>query len=194
MYMMKIFLEMYYSYFFLLLIFLGLMMLVIPLDKDNLHPLILGLIMLIYSVLVMLMMMMFSSSSFYSFVMFMVIVGGFLILFLYFNSFAINNKIMLKYISLKYIMYKFILIMMIYLMINNQFNDLLSINDSLIEMNFLLNFFYMFDFNLNNDILYIYNKFYFLSLFGIIYLFYSMIIVIKVIYLSNLKTLRQLII
>uniref|UniRef100_A0AB38ZLF3 NADH dehydrogenase subunit 6 n=1 Tax=Andricus sp. TaxID=3022421 RepID=A0AB38ZLF3_9HYME len=163
------------------------------LSLKNLHPLILGLSMLCYSILVSLNLNMFNKSSIYSMMMFLIIIGGFLILFLYFNSFAINNKMIFNNNLMMMFLLKISLINMLLLLIiykNNLFNMILFLNNKLMEMysSWKLNFI-----NNETNINMIYLKFYYLTLFLMIYLLYTLIIIVKIIFFLNPKSMRQLI-
>uniref|UniRef100_A0AB38ZLG7 NADH dehydrogenase subunit 6 n=1 Tax=Latuspina sp. TaxID=3138292 RepID=A0AB38ZLG7_9HYME len=158
----------------------------------NLHPLILGLIMLMYSIIISLNLNIFNKSSIYSMMMYLIIIGGFLILFMYFNSFAINNKMIFNINLLIKSIYNILLINMLILLImykNNLFNMILFLNMKLLEMMSFMNM----SFHLNEDnIDLIYMKFNNLTLFLMIYLLYTLIIIVKIIYYLNPKSVRQL--
>lgn len=180
-------------YLFLIIFIWAINILLIPIKIKNLHPLILGLIILIYSILISLNLNIFNKSRIYSIIIFLIIVGGFLILFLYFNRFAINNKIIININSLIRFLYKILLINILILIIiykNNLFNIILFLNIKLLEIfpiikiNFIIN-------ETNIDLIYL--KFYNLTLFLIIYLLYTLIIIVKIIFYLNPKSIRQLI-
>nr|AZL93488.1 NADH dehydrogenase subunit 6 [Synergus sp. ZJUH_2016033] len=193
--MMKItmLMKFFQSYLFIYLLMMCLMLLLISSNIKNIHPLILGLMMFIYSILISLNLNIFNKSNVYSMIMFLIIIGGFLIMFLYFNSFAINNKMIFNLNMFnKFI---FMLMMMMICMIlmlfkNNIFNMILFLNNKNLEMKTLMYSNIKMN-NYNINMLYLkYNK---LILFSLIYLLYSLIIIMKIIFLINPKFLRQLI-
>nr|UZI00093.1 NADH dehydrogenase subunit 6 [Andricus sp. 1 CYS-2022a] len=180
-------------YLFLAIFIISMSILLMSLSLKNMHPLILGMLMLFYSILISLNLNMFNKSSIYSTMMFLIIIGGFLILFLYFNSFAINNKMIFNKNLMMMFSYKILLINMLLMLImhkNNLFNMMLFLNSKLLEMLSILklNFIYN-EMNINM----IYLKFYYLTLFLMIYLLFTLIIIAKIIFFLNPKSMRQLI-
>nr|YP_010560303.1 NADH dehydrogenase subunit 6 [Dryocosmus liui]UEE83323.1 NADH dehydrogenase subunit 6 [Dryocosmus liui] len=158
-----------------------------------LHPLVLGVIMLFFSIMISINLNIFNKSSIYSMMMFLIIIGGFLILFMYFNSFALNNKMILNNnMLIKSIYNVFLISLMTWLIIykNNLFNMILFLNQKLFELMPIMKMnFYKNETNINL----IYMKFYYLTLFLMIYLLYTLIIIVKIIYYLNPKSMRQLI-
>nr|AZL93075.1 NADH dehydrogenase subunit 6 [Alloxysta sp. ZJUH_2016001] len=179
------------SMYLYMILFMSIMILTIPSKLKNIHPLMIGMIMFIYSILVSMNLNLFNKTSIYSLIMFLIIIGGFMILFLYFNSFAINNKMNFSNKLIKLMMYKIMMtIMMIYLLMKkmNLFNLMLFLNKMLMEM-MNLNMHY----NLPKlNIYLIYTKFNNLTLFCMIYLLYTLIIVIKIIIFIKPKAIRQM--
>nr|UZT67545.1 NADH dehydrogenase subunit 6 [Ibalia sp. ZJUH 20220011] len=180
-------------YKYIIIMMLSMILLLLPTNYMKINnPLIMNLILLIYSILISMIINIFNKSSMYSFMMYLIVIGGFLILFLYMNSFAINNKMTFNLILLYTFTYKIFMMMMLFiilLMKMDKFNMILFINSKLLEMlNMNNNIF------LNNDnIKFIYLKFYWLTLFSMIYLFYMLIIIVKIIFFNIPKSLRQMI-
>nr|QKW88336.1 NADH dehydrogenase subunit 6 [Trichagalma acutissimae] len=190
---MLVILKFFKMYFFMLILLISFMILLTSFLMKNLHPLILGLIMLTYSIMISLNLNIFNKSSIYSMMMFLIIIGGFLILFMYFNSFAINNKMIFNNnLWIKFIYNMFLIHMLIMMIIykNNLFNMILFLNVKLMELMSIMNYNFL---NNENNINLIYMKFYNLTLFLMIYLLYTLIIIVKIIFYLNPKSIRQLI-
>nr|UZT67565.1 NADH dehydrogenase subunit 6 [Oberthuerella sharkeyi] len=184
---MKIFI-----YINVIMMFIMTMILFLPLSLKNIHPLVMGWSLLMYSILISLNMNIFNINNLYSFLMYLIMIGGFLILFLYFNSFAINNKIIIKIDWIKMFMFNtfFIVIMMTLFIYNiNFFNVILFCINKLYES---ISFNY--SLNLSKMKMYLlYIKLFYLTLFMLFYLLYTLLIITKMIYFNNPKSLRQLI-
>lgn len=135
------------------------------------HPLILGLILIIQTVLISLFIGLISQTFWFSYILFLIIIGGILILFIYTISF-IFNKIFVQKFNIK----TYLIIIIIFIL-------LLFINKSIFLNNFELNL------NINNHSIQesIYNliKLYnfpinLLNLIIINYLFFLLIVVVKI--------------
>nr|UZT67586.1 NADH dehydrogenase subunit 6 [Tessmannella kiplingi] len=184
---MKILINLY-----IILLFFMMMVLLMSMSLKDIHPLMLGFNLLMYSILISLSLNMFNINSLYSFMMYLIIIGGFLILFLYFNSFAINNKIIINFNLLVMLVFNFMLIIIMLVMFKykfNMFNLIIFINNKLYESLDLFNSLKIMSYNINL----LYMKMYNLTLFSMIYLLYSLLIITKMIYLYNPKSMRQLI-
>nr|WIM00484.1 NADH dehydrogenase subunit 6 [Elymnias malelas] len=138
------------------------------------HPITMGLLILLQTFLVCLLSGMLINSYWFSYILFLVFLGGLLVLFMYISSIASNEMFKISFIN------KFIfIILMIFILLMNNINWLnFSFND---DMN---NFFNSFNFiNKENNItlfkLYN-NQSYLLTIIMIIYLFISLIAVVKI--------------
>nr|QEJ81495.1 NADH dehydrogenase subunit 6 [Luciola sp. FM23] len=141
------------------------------------HPLSMGMILLIQTLLIAMWTGFLSMNFWYSYILFIVMVGGMLILFIYMTSVASNEKFSYSKILLTFMI--IMLMMSIMLMIKDQFFS--SLNSSNLEMmnmkskylfKLSLNKFYMFPMML-------------ISLSVIIYLLIALIAVVKI---TNLKS------
>nr|YP_010580147.1 NADH dehydrogenase subunit 6 [Trichogramma pretiosum]UZS90448.1 NADH dehydrogenase subunit 6 [Trichogramma pretiosum] len=143
--MMK-FITMYMIFMLLMSSSINLMINMISAYNKNLHPMIFGSMLLMMSIFSSLNINIFNDSPMFSFIMFLIVIGGMMILFLYFISFVSNMKMMMKWIYMKMIPIKLLLMIMLILIM-------------LIYKNNLLNWFYMFNetnnlFNINlNDLM-----------------------------------------
>nr|UZT67435.1 NADH dehydrogenase subunit 6 [Melanips sp. ZJUH 20220003] len=188
---MMMFIKFIINNFFTLFLMMCMVMILFPSNFKKIHPLVMGSLMLMISIFISLSLNFYNKSSLYSLLMYLIVIGGFLILFLYFNSFALNNKVTLNFDLFFWFIYKYSMLLLMFILIIyeiNNFNLIMFINNNLLEMNF---------FNLNyykNNIMpmiNIYLKFYLLTFFGMIYLFYTLIIVVKMLYYTKPKALRQ---
>nr|UZT67485.1 NADH dehydrogenase subunit 6 [Ganaspini sp. ZJUH 20220007] len=177
--------------FFMLLLMI---MLIFMMNFESLHPLVIGSLMLSISIIVSLMMNMFNKTGIYSMIMYLIVIGGFLILFLYFNSFIMNEKMLvLSMINIKMFIYKFfLLVMCLMLMIYkvNYYNYFIFMNEKMLEFKSLMNMIWAGN---NQSLIKIYLKLEMLVLMGIIYLFYVLVIIVKMIFYYNPKTLRKMV-
>nr|YP_009330388.1 NADH dehydrogenase subunit 6 [Eurema blanda]ANN44654.1 NADH dehydrogenase subunit 6 [Eurema blanda] len=156
----------------LLLIFFSLIMFFIS------HPLAMGLIILMQTLIISIFIGMFINTYWFSYILFMVFMGGLLVLFIYVSSIASNElmKFSLK-LKMSIIFIMFSILMIFYFQFNNINLFYLFKNN---EMNNMPNLIYFF--NDNNINLYkLYNKQnYFLIMLLILYLFITLIVVIKI--------------
>nr|YP_009130788.1 NADH dehydrogenase subunit 6 [Ibalia leucospoides]AIK21704.1 NADH dehydrogenase subunit 6 [Ibalia leucospoides] len=180
-------------YKYIIMMMMMMILLLLPTNYMSINnPLIMNLILLIYSILVSMIINIFNKSSMYSFMTYLIVIGGFLILFLYMNSFAINNKMTFNLILFYLFTYKIFMMMLLFIVLMmkmDKFNMILFMNSKLLEtLNMNNNIFLS-----NDNIKFIYSKFYLLTLFGMIYLFYMLIIIVKIIFFNIPKSLRQMI-
>nr|QUE43180.1 NADH dehydrogenase subunit 6 [Luciola singapura] len=141
------------------------------------HPLSMGMILLMQTLLISMWTGSLSTNFWYSYILFIVMVGGMLILFIYMTSVASNEKFSYSKILLMFMMT--LLIISMIMMIKDQFSfSLNSMNSEMINFKnkFLfklsLNKFYMFPMML-------------ISLSVIIYLLIALIAVVKITSLKN---------
>nr|ARH54062.1 NADH dehydrogenase subunit 6 [Agabus uliginosus] len=152
------------------------------------HPLSMGMILMIQTILISMMTGMFSYTFWFSYILFLIMIGGMLILFIYMTSlssnemFSFSKNIMLS-IIITTMMIIYMYFMMDYLMLNPLFK-----NSNLIEM--MNNFMFYKNENLNT-LNTIYNKpNMMITMLLINYLFLTLIAVVKI---TNIKygPLRQ---
>nr|YP_009694381.1 NADH dehydrogenase subunit 6 [Carabus granulatus]QEI26041.1 NADH dehydrogenase subunit 6 [Carabus granulatus] len=142
------------------------------------HPMSMGLILLIQTILISLMSGIFSYTYWFSYILFLIMIGGMLVLFIYMTSLASNEMFnfstkltlcMLTFMSMLIMMY----LMMDYMMLNPLFK-----NSNLME--FMNNMMF-----LNNENNYSLNKIYntpnnMITLMLVNYLFLTLIAVVKI--------------
>lgn len=180
--------------FIFFIIFLIIIINLIISYNKNIHPLIVGIVLLLLSIINSININIIIDNHWYSFLIYLIIIGGILILFLYFTSFVINIKFFIEWRNLKIFPVKFMLfiiinliLILIYSKINflcNKFNEINNLNEN-----------YIYNFNYSNNLLtliYLYNKsINFITLFIIIYLFFVLTIIVKIC-LFKKKTIRKL--
>nr|ALO70545.1 NADH deshydrogenase subunit 6 [Euaesthetus ruficapillus] len=130
------------------------------------HPMSMGMILLIQTILISMMMKIMNLSSWFSYILFLIMIGGMLILFIYMTSIASNEKFKFN----KYILI-FMSIMLLSIMINKSY--------------FYYNKIYLNSFNNNNLLPLFLNKFMnfpssIILFMIIIYLFITLIAVVKI--------------
>nr|YP_010991151.1 NADH dehydrogenase subunit 6 [Chrysopa formosa]WOX61424.1 NADH dehydrogenase subunit 6 [Chrysopa formosa] len=147
------------------------------------HPLAMGLNLLIQTIFISLLCGFMSYSYWFSYVLFLTMLGGMLVLFLYVTSLASNELFSFNMFSMIMMIY-FIIFMSIILMINDKFMWFIS-NLETINFNMINNLE-----NENNLIKLYNNPTMNMTLLMIIYLFLTLIIVVKITNI-NYGPLRQ---
>nr|AMW68044.1 NADH dehydrogenase subunit 6 [Climacia areolaris] len=140
------------------------------------HPISMGLILLIQTILLSLLCGMLSMSYWYSYILFLIMIGGMLILFIYMTSLASNQ--MIKF-SMKKSLYLLTLFMLMYMINFFMFDHIINFMNN--EMNpFNENFYFIYKEN-SLDLMKLYNNPNLnMTILMIIYLLMTMIITIKI--------------
>nr|YP_010491823.1 NADH dehydrogenase subunit 6 [Tolmerinus auronotatus]UWM92596.1 NADH dehydrogenase subunit 6 [Tolmerinus auronotatus] len=133
------------------------------------HPMSMGLILLIQTILVTLIMGFMSMNYWFSYILFLIMIGGMLVLFTYMTSIASNEKFKFSKLLFWFISLMFIVMSMTLIFDYSFFNLINYSND------FSSNF--MFNINLNKFLNYPSNIILFMM---IIYLFITLIAVVKI--------------
>nr|YP_009539770.1 NADH dehydrogenase subunit 6 [Apostictopterus fuliginosus]AYP72708.1 NADH dehydrogenase subunit 6 [Apostictopterus fuliginosus] len=144
------------------------------------HPLSMGFMILIQTLLTCLMSGMIINTYWFSYILFLIFLGGLLVLFIYISSIASNELFSISIKTKLIILFFTLMILMISFMLNNNLNWLnMSINSQ--EMNNYYNML-LFTKNENNiNLNKLYNQQnYFLMLMLIIYLFITLVSVVKI--------------
>nr|AYW52127.1 NADH dehydrogenase subunit 6 [Harpalinae sp. 3 ACP-2013] len=142
------------------------------------HPLSMGLILLIQTILISLVSGMFSYSYWFSYILFLVMIGGMLVLFIYMTSLASNEMFNFSTKISIFIMMMMILMTMTYLVIDYMMINPLFKNSNMMEtMNNML--------NLKNENILSLNMIYnkpnnMITLMLVNYLFLTLIAVVKI--------------
>nr|YP_010852766.1 NADH dehydrogenase subunit 6 [Neope ramosa]WGL40133.1 NADH dehydrogenase subunit 6 [Neope ramosa] len=142
------------------------------------HPISMGLMILLQTLFICLLLGMLINSYWFSYILFLVFLGGLLVLFIYVSSIASNEFLNISFLN-KFIFIVPLIILLFSILIKNNLNWLnLSFNE---DMNNFFNMF-LFSYNENNINLYkLYNnQTYFLMIIMIIYLFITLIAVVKI--------------
>nr|WAR69319.1 NADH dehydrogenase subunit 6 [Dodona eugenes] len=143
------------------------------------HPLSMGMLILLQTLILCLLSGMLINTYWFSYILFLTFLGGLLVLFIYVSSIASNeifnifiyNKIMILFTLI------FIFIMSIFFMNNLNWMNI-NFNN---EMNKLFNMFMFFNVENNINLSKLYNEqTYFLMMMMIIYLFITLIAVVKI--------------
>nr|YP_010555738.1 NADH dehydrogenase subunit 6 [Eupelmus anpingensis]UYR45767.1 NADH dehydrogenase subunit 6 [Eupelmus anpingensis] len=135
-------------------------MLMIPSYNYNFHPLFYGIILFLYTLFTLINMSLNFLNNWFSYITFLILIGGLMIIFLYFTSFISNMKISMKWSFLKMIPFKnfmFILFIIINLIFNfNQFMSPMKINEmnsyNFMILNLKENYFFSFIFIKNKNL------------------------------------------
>nr|YP_010934917.1 NADH dehydrogenase subunit 6 [Lamennaisia ambigua]WKV28910.1 NADH dehydrogenase subunit 6 [Lamennaisia ambigua] len=159
-----------------------LMINLLPMHYNHFHPLILGSILMIFNIMFSLNLSLYLYSSWWSFISFLIIIGGLMILFLYFTSF-INNMIMsIKLIFLKNYFFKILICLMFLMIMFYKFNEFSIWYNYIpqIYKNKIYKILFMYMYNLNMSMM-----------ISIFYLLMSLTFLVKML-ISNKFTLRKL--
>nr|WPS67074.1 NADH dehydrogenase subunit 6 [Hyssopus sp. 1 HHL-2023a] len=152
----------------------------LPSHNKNMHPILMSLILLSLSTLSSMNISILNDNHWFSYLMFLIIIGGLMIIFLYFTSFINNMKMTMKLNYLTIFPFKMLLmmifIMMLFIYMNKYFmwfNNFLEINNFKMLMK-NMNFF------INNQSLYLYlfNK-NFTTIISMIYLLMCLTFIVK---------------
>nr|YP_006460279.1 NADH dehydrogenase subunit 6 [Papilio machaon]ADI75262.1 NADH dehydrogenase subunit 6 [Parnassius bremeri]ADI75340.1 NADH dehydrogenase subunit 6 [Papilio machaon] len=164
--MMKMFLSLLIIMFSIIMLFLN-------------HPLSMGLMILIQTLVICLLSGMLINSYWFSYILFLVFLGGLLVLFIYVSSVASNELFNMNF-SLKNIMF-FLLIMSLFLSFNYM-NNLNWLNFSFnYEMKNMMNFFIFFNNENKINLSKLYNnQNYMLMMMLITYLFITLVAIVKI--------------
>nr|AJG02540.1 NADH dehydrogenase subunit 6 [Pararge aegeria] len=142
------------------------------------HPISMGLLILLQTLLICLLLGMIINSYWFSYILFLVFLGGLLVLFIYISSIASNEIFKISFTN-KFVILTSFLILNMMIFLKNNLNWLnFSLNE---DMNSFLNMF-LFYYNENNiDLFKLYNEQTYLLMFMmIIYLFITLIAVVKI--------------
>nr|QJF72857.1 NADH dehydrogenase subunit 6 [Nephus includens] len=149
------------------------------------HPLSMGFLILIQTIMICMLMGLMSVNFWYSYILILIMIGGLLILFIYMTSIASNEKFKFNYmIFFSTLMILFLMIMYLILIKNYKYNEFLTKNFINIKFDENYNFFY----SMSKYYNYPSNK---LMMFSIIYLLISLIITVKICKVKS-GPLRQL--
>nr|YP_009938273.1 NADH dehydrogenase subunit 6 [Lethe baileyi]QNU07692.1 NADH dehydrogenase subunit 6 [Lethe baileyi] len=142
------------------------------------HPISMGLLILLQTLLLCLLLGMLINSYWFSYILFLVFLGGLLVLFIYISSIASNEFLNISIIN-KFIIFIPLLILIMTIFMKNNLNWLnFSFNE---DMNNFFNLFLFSDKENNTNLFKLYNEqTYLLMIMMIIYLFITLIAVVKI--------------
>nr|ARH54504.1 NADH dehydrogenase subunit 6 [Micrambe villosus] len=146
------------------------------------HPLSMGMMLLMQTILISIVSGLMNSTFWYSYILFLIMVGGMLILFMYMTSIASNEKFLLSMWLVILIILSYIIILSFFLFKNNLF--LMNFSN---EMMNSFNIFYSFKMSMNKYMLMPSMSIYYIL---ILYLLITLIAVVKITKI-NYGPLRQ---
>nr|YP_010852857.1 NADH dehydrogenase subunit 6 [Symbrenthia lilaea]WGL40276.1 NADH dehydrogenase subunit 6 [Symbrenthia lilaea]WGN99226.1 NADH dehydrogenase subunit 6 [Symbrenthia lilaea] len=156
----------------LLLIFISIFMFFLN------HPLPMGMLILIQTLLLCLLSGMLINTYWFSYILFLIFLGGLMVLFIYVSSIASNENFKMSMFNKMFFLYFLFMLIISFFFKNNMFWMNFSFNNEMINF-FNLFLFFNDEFNLNLSKLYD-KQTYLLTLMMIIYLFITLIAVIKI--------------
>nr|YP_009924718.1 NADH dehydrogenase subunit 6 [Araschnia levana]QNH68855.1 NADH dehydrogenase subunit 6 [Araschnia levana] len=142
------------------------------------HPLPLGLMILIQTLLLCLLSGMMINTYWFSYILFLIFLGGLMVLFIYVSSIASNENFKMSLFNKSLMLSTFMIIIISFLFKNNLFWMNFSFNKEMINF-FNLFLFFNSEFNLSLSKLYD-KQTYLLTMMMIIYLFITLIAVVKI--------------
>uniref|UniRef100_UPI0030FEC610 NADH dehydrogenase subunit 6 n=1 Tax=Vanessa tameamea TaxID=334116 RepID=UPI0030FEC610 len=142
------------------------------------HPFSMGLLILTQTLLLCLLSSMLINTYWFSYILFLIFLGGLMVLFIYVSSIASNELFKTSFFNKSFLLYMFLFMITSYFFKNNLFWMNFSFNDEMINF---FNSFLFFNNELNFNLSKLYNKqTYMLTLMMIIYLFITLIAVVKI--------------
>nr|ACH81773.1 NADH dehydrogenase subunit 6 [Nasonia longicornis]UVN15309.1 NADH dehydrogenase subunit 6 [Nasonia longicornis] len=169
-------------YFIILMIFISMLVISMP-SYNNIHPLFFSLLLLIYTISNSVNISVLNYTHWFSYIMFLIMIGGMMIIFLYFTSFINNVKMKINWMNLSSLFLKLtMLIMIIMIMLSN--NILLPWNNTNMEM-MLTNSIYN-----NINYMFMYNK-NISMIISMLYLLLCLTMIVKIT-INNKITLRKI--
>nr|AHL17288.1 NADH dehydrogenase subunit 6 [Dichorragia nesimachus] len=143
------------------------------------HPLIMGLLILTQTFLMCLLSGMMINTYWFSYILFLIFLGGLLVLFIYVSSIASNEIFKLSLFNNSLIFMMMMILMMISFIFKNNLSWMnFSFNDEMINF---FNMFLFFNSEFNINLIKLYNEQnYLMMMMLIIYLFITLIVVIKI--------------
>nr|AZL93215.1 NADH dehydrogenase subunit 6 [Eupelmus sp. ZJUH_2016012] len=119
--------------FFLILNFLNIFLILIPSHYFKFHPLTYGIILFNFTMMISLNLSKFFQNYWFSYITFLILIGGLMIIFLYFTSFISNSKFFINWDLMKFIPFKNILFLMFFMFYifkyQNLFPNFLNFNE-----------------------------------------------------------------
>uniref|UniRef100_A0AAU7BNE4 NADH dehydrogenase subunit 6 n=1 Tax=Leptopilina myrica (nomen nudum) TaxID=2964900 RepID=A0AAU7BNE4_9HYME len=175
--------------FQMILIFLFIFILLGVMSVKKVSPMMMGVVMFSSVIITVMFMSLLSSVSVYSMIFYMVMIGGLLILFLYFNSFAVGGVSSFSYLELLGVLNKFVYFCLFSVLTFKMeyLQMFVSENNLIKEMkNFIM------ESSLDSFKL-VYVKFDLMVIFLLLYLLYMLIMIVKILFLFKPKSMRQMI-
>nr|YP_010166644.1 NADH dehydrogenase subunit 6 [Iberoporus pluto]QRV62735.1 NADH dehydrogenase subunit 6 [Iberoporus pluto] len=151
------------------------------------HPLSMGLILLIQTLIISLITSTYSYSFWFSYILFIIMIGGMLILLMYMTSLASNEKFKFSTLLLYMMIYLIAIMLLMYMLFDNFLMNMLLKNSNLLEI-FNKQFFK--DENINSLWMMYNNPNNMITMILINYLFLTLIAVVKITKFNN-GPLRQ---
>nr|YP_010852935.1 NADH dehydrogenase subunit 6 [Coladenia maeniata]WGM81088.1 NADH dehydrogenase subunit 6 [Coladenia maeniata] len=159
---------------FMIMIFISFFMMFLK------HPLSMGLMILIQTILICLISGLYLYTYWFSYILFLTFLGGLLVLFIYISSIASNELFNFSTNNKLFILFSLLFMLMLLFLIYF-FIDYLNLIFNSFKFNKLFNYLLFMDNNNNINLSKLYNKqTYFLMIMMIIYLLITLIVVVKI--------------
>nr|UVN15322.1 NADH dehydrogenase subunit 6 [Nasonia oneida] len=171
-------------YLIMLMIFISMLIISMPSYNNNIHPLFFCLLLLMYTISNSLNISVLNYTHWFSYIMFLIMIGGMMVIFLYFTSFINNAKMKINwmmFLSLPMKLMMLILFIMMLLMMNN---IILPWNNKITELS-LINSVYN-----NINYMFMYNK-NISMIITMLYLLMCLTMIVKIT-INNKITLRKI--
>nr|YP_010251086.1 NADH dehydrogenase subunit 6 [Chouioia cunea]QTW90620.1 NADH dehydrogenase subunit 6 [Chouioia cunea] len=156
--------------------FMNLLINVIPAYNKSIHPVMMGVLLLILMILCSLNIELYNSMNWMSYLMFLIFIGGLMIIFMYFISFINNMKMSIKWNFIKMLIIKLFTMMMMMMFILYYLNINLPWYNNSMEMMQYIN---QLNMKFYSMYMYMYNKNYSMIL-SMIYLLVTLIFIVKI--------------
>nr|QGU84917.1 NADH dehydrogenase subunit 6 [Gibbovalva kobusi] len=169
------FYKLFFDILFIFFTMMTMMMISLFMYSTN-HPLMMGLLILMQTLLTCLISGLFIKSYWFSYILFLTFLGGLLVLFIYISSMA-SNEMFFKMTNMKLFIIFFFLINMFYYLNFNNLNNFIN-NEEMI--NYFNNFIFFNNENKINLSKLYNNQNYLLTMILIIYLFITLLAIVKI--------------
>nr|QTC30717.1 NADH dehydrogenase subunit 6 [Psyttalia concolor] len=183
---MNFFMDTLFMNMLILLDFLLIILMIIPNNYYYYHPLLMAMILIFFTIIMSIKLNYLLNSFWYSYILFLVMIGGLMILFMYFTSLINNQLFYLKSKNYLYLIVKFLIFMMIVYFYMKMYNLMYIDNFELINLNKFFKFMEL-DLFKNMFMDYVFD----LTIYTIMYLFFMMICSV-IICLKSKIPLRQI--
>nr|QVT11048.1 NADH dehydrogenase subunit 6 [Nasonia vitripennis] len=171
-------------YYIIMMIFISLLIISLPSHNKNIHPLIFCLLLLLLTIFNSMNISLLNYTHWFSYILFLIMIGGMMIIFLYFTSFINNMKMKINWTMFLSLPIKLMMLLMFITMMLLMNNTFLPWNNKVMEF-FFTNSIYN-----NINYMFMYNK-NISMIITMLYLLMCLTMIVKIT-INNKLTLRKI--